>query len=80
MWDRLHYFDSATLLDNKIVVHGHTPMMYLAKDIGERADGTEAFKYADGKKYCIDAGTFATGHVILLNLDTFESIHFDLND
>lgn len=80
MWDRLHYFDNATLLDNKIVVHGHTPMMYLAKDIGERADGTEAFKYADGKKYCIDAGTFATGHVILLNLDTFESIHFDLND
>lgn len=79
LWDRLHYFDNADLLDDTIVVHGHTPIKYLAEDIGVKP-GVGALKYANGKKYCIDAGTFFTDQVILFNLDTFESIVFRIND
>lgn len=80
IWDRLHYFDNAELLTDIIVVHGHTPITYLAEDIGERADGKKAFWYANRKKVCIDAGTFYTGNVILLNLDTLEDTYFNIND
>ena len=81
MWNRLHYFDNCRLLDSTVVVHGHTPIMYLAEDIGvEEPDEWIALKYADGKKYCIDQGTVLSGHSILFNLDTFESIDINLND
>ena len=33
--------------------------------------------YGDGCKVCIDCGCFATGHTVLLNLDTWEVIPFD---
>jgi serine/threonine protein phosphatase 1 len=77
VWDRVHYFDNCRLLGPKIVVHGHTPIKYLASEIGIQPT-TGALKYADGKKYCIDPGTAFTGRSILLNLDTFESIEFKL--
>ena len=77
IWDRLHYFDNSGLLDSTIVVHGHTPIKHLAKDIGVQPT-TGALKYADGKKYCIDAGTYRSGRSILLNLDTFESVDISL--
>lgn len=79
IWDRLHYYDSEKLMADKIVVHGHTPIKYLAMDINIPA--TEgALEYANGKKYCIDAGTFFSGRSILFNLDTFESIILKTND
>ena len=82
IWDRDHYFDTSSLLNNTIVVHGHTPFWYIAEDLNINIpdDQFEAFKYANGKKYCIDAGTYATGVSILLNLDTFESICININD
>ena len=79
IWDRLHYFDNANLLSSTIIVHGHTPIKHLAADIGVLPT-IGALRYADGKKYCIDAGTHRSGRGILLNLDTFESIEFKLND
>ena len=81
IWDRDHYFDNSKLLDNTIVVHGHTPLYYIAEDLEiEVPNPLSALKYADGKKYCIDAGTFATGYSILLNLDTLQTILIDIND
>ena len=81
MWDRDHYFDHPKFCGDAIVVHGHTPFWYIAEDLEiTNFNQFEAFKYADGKKYCIDAGTFATGYSILLNLDTFQSIVIDIND
>jgi predicted phosphodiesterase len=77
MWDRLHYYDDCRLLDSTIVVHGHTPIKYLAADIGIQPT-IEALRYADGKKYCIDAGTCRSHRAILFNLDTLESIEFKL--
>ena len=79
LWDRLHYFDNAKLLNDTIVVHGHTPMKYIASDLNIPLTA-EALKYANGKKYCIDAGTCFNGLSILLNLDTFESIMFKIKD
>lgn len=81
LWNRDHYFDNPQLFGDAIVVHGHTPFWYIAEDL-EITDFNqfEAFKYANGKKYCIDAGTFATGYSILLNLDTFQSILIDINN
>ena len=79
IWNRLHYYDSKNLMADKIVVHGHTPIKYLAMEINIPA--TEgALEYANGKKYCIDAGTFISGRSILFNLDTFESIILKVND
>ena len=77
MWDRLHYYDNCRLLNSTIVVHGHTPIKHLAADIGIQPT-TGALMYADGKKYCIDAGTYNSHQAILFNLDTFESIEFKL--
>lgn len=36
-----------------------------------------AVVYGDGTKIDIDCGAFATGHIVLLDLDTFEVIPFD---
>lgn len=80
IWDRLHYFDNSNLLGNDIVVHGHTPASILAEEIQVEYNPKEALCYADGKKYCIDSGTVWTDNIILLNLDTFESIYFNLKD
>lgn len=81
IWDRNHHFDHPDYLDDTIVVHGHTPLYYIAEDLEiEVPSPIAALKYADGKKYCIDAGTYATGYSILLNLDTFQSIIIDIND
>lgn len=79
VWDRLHYFDNKDLLSNTIVVHGHTPIVYLASEIDvEEPDEWIALKYANDKKICIDQGTYFSGHSILLNLDTLESIDISI--
>ena len=75
LWDRMHFYDNPKFCGDVIAVHGHTPIDYLAEEIGVPIP-EGALKYADGKKYCIDAGSFFTGQAILLNLDTFESIVF----
>lgn len=82
IWDRVHYISTKSdLMADVIIVHGHTPIMYLAEDIGvEEPDGWEPLVYCSGKKICIDQGTVFSGHSILLNLDTFESIDINLND
>lgn len=80
IWDRLHYFDNSKLLSDTVVVHGHTPMKYLAADLDELIDVKGAYRYADGKKYCIDPGTHMSGKTVLLNLDSFESHCFNLKD
>lgn len=82
IWDRVHYISTKSdLMADTIVVHGHTPIIYLAEDIGiEEPDGWEPLVYCDGKKICIDQGTVFSGHSILLNLDTFGAIDINLND
>lgn len=82
IWDRVHYISKKSdLMSDTIVVHGHTPIVYLAEDIGvEEPDEWIPLTYCDGKKICIDQGTVFSGHSILLNLDTLEAIDINLND
>ena len=81
LWNRDHYFDNDKLMNETIVVYGHTPLFYVAEDLEIKTPNPiTALEHANGKKYCIDAGTFATGYSILFNLDTFQSIIIDIND
>lgn len=80
LWSRSHFLSPSERTTQGIVVHGHTPIPYLAEYLEIDPPLNEALKYADGKKYCIDAGTVFTNKALLLNLDTFESISFNLKD
>ena len=84
IWDRSHYISNAWYdgPDNVYIVHGHTPIPSLVKelnryhdDIPEATEG--AYYYADGHKIDIDCGAHFTGKTVLLNLDTFEEKVFD---
>lgn len=61
-------------MKNTIVVHGHTPIIFLAEDLGLNLTKLESkpLWYCDNKKVCIDLGTYMTDAIILLNLDTFK--------
>ena len=78
LWERDHvidYWDDRHFKDY-IVIHGHTPSVYLATDTGFR--GTEidagAYWYCNGHKVGLDNACYATGYAVLLNLDTLEDI------
>lgn len=77
LWDRYHYYDEwPENYDNVIVVHGHTPIPYLMKELRDKKKKAKpgAYWYANDHKVCIDCGTYSTDCVTLLNLDTFNEI------
>ena len=83
IWNRNHYlcdWKDDEMLFNSIVVHGHTPIPYIAEDL--RYDKTVEknqkgpFWYANRHKVCIDNAAFYTNTAFLLNLDTFEYTEF----
>lgn len=58
-------------MEDVVIVHGHTPIHYLADDIGETWLAG-AFWYCGNHKVCIDSGGFFSDEFVLLNLDTLE--------
>ena len=75
IWNRNHWLDNPqeSEIDTEVViVHGHTPIPYVAMDLNMEWEGG-AFWYDGGRKVCIDSGGFFTHEWILLNLDTMES-------
>lgn len=79
IWDRDHSFDNwfdTTEFD--VVIHGHTPIPFDFVDEDE-FDGTP-YTYCDGHKINIDAGSYYSKKGILFNLDTYESICFELTN
>ena len=81
VWDREHIVDDlleSKIINNVIVVHGHTPIPHLAKSICEEST-TGALWYCHDSKVCIDNGSFATGIACLLDLNTFEEHIFQTN-
>lgn len=75
--------------DDRIIVHGHTPVPHLIQKLNDVASITNVFydmpreiedvsivNYCDGHKYDIDLGAFATGKSALLDLDTLEVTYF----
>ena len=74
IWNRNHWLDDPqeSEIDTEVViVHGHTPIPYVAMDLWMDWEGG-ALWYDGGRKVCIDSGGFFTGEWILLNLDTME--------
>lgn len=79
LWNRHHFYDMP--IENKIIIHGHTPVSYLAEDLSFfDSDIPEKppcdFWYCKGTKCDIDCGTVFTGRCVLLNLDSFEATVF----
>lgn len=75
MWNRDHWLDNPkeTEIDTDVViVHGHTPIPYVAMDLNMEWEGG-ALWYDNGRKVCIDSGGFFTHEWVLLNLDTMEN-------
>lgn len=89
IWDRNHYLYgwSEICPDDIYIVHGHTPIPYIADDIQwmtkapkEVPEMPTAYWYGKGHKCCIDNGAFYTKCTVMLNLDTFEVHKFYTDD
>ena len=73
-------------MDNELVVHGHTPIPFLIKDINEFCEFFEgsaenyiwedwdggALWYCNNHKICIDCGAAWYDCCVLLDLDTLD--------
>ena len=91
LWDREHFYDKwpsgdeVLNADKTFIIHGHTPVQYMYKKYcihnkdGNNFDGINPniCRYCDGHKFNIDLGSFASGRVALLDLDTFEVKYFE---
>ena len=82
-WDRTHIFHEWPAgADNVVVVHGHTPTVLLHKDLYPHILDAEipnaAIWYADNHKVDIDLGAVWTDCALLLNLDTWEEVLFEI--
>ena len=89
IWDREHIYDPWDGTEDEIILHGHTPFVYMsdAYEIedpqAEEMPGDKpihACWYAGHHKCCIDAGAFFTQQTILLDLDTFEEHYFSVKE
>ena len=78
VWNRDHIIDLWLKTGNKIIVHGHTPTIYIANDLNIPHNTDGALWYCKNHKVCIDCGTHFTGITCLLNLDTFEEHIFSM--
>lgn len=78
IWGREHFLDEwpeDPYLQNVYIIHGHTPIPYLAEDIARRdCRFDEPFWYCNNHKCCIDNLTIFTKSTVLLDLDSFEYI------
>lgn len=76
LWDRSHFTEdwNNELAPYDYVIHGHTPCMYVADEVGIDFRGNQdgPLWYCNNHKCCLDNGTAYTGRAVVLNLDTFE--------
>lgn len=75
LWGRDHFLDDWNEeVNNCIIIHGHTPILFLAEDLKIKEEELELkpLWYCNNKKVCIDLGAHMINATALLNLDTFE--------
>lgn len=76
LWDREHFLDDwdSDMSDNIIILHGHTPAIYIADELDDPNETIqmEPYWYCNNKKVCIDLMTYVTETVMLFDLDTLE--------
>lgn len=76
-WDREHFNDDWRGLDREYMLHGHTPVQYLKKELHMKLTedfihDPEIIVYNDGHKIDIDLGSIISNKTALFNLNTFE--------
>jgi hypothetical protein len=78
LWDRKHFSSPhPPSMPNVYQVHGHTPTIFLAEELGLSDEaGAAIISYCGGHKIDIDCCTIISRKVALLDLDTFEPIYF----
>lgn len=85
IFNRSHWLDGwdYNQYPNTIVIHGHTPVRYIAADIDPDTlrfgVPTGAYWYCGGFKCCIDCETYISNSCVLLDLDTFDSRIYSCN-
>lgn len=89
LWSREHFFDKWPEEEEKtVILHGHTPIPNLYKRLNELykfyhnedleyIDEPGIYTYCGGHKICLDCGTFATGRIVLFDLDTYDEHIFE---
>lgn len=78
LWDRSHFLLFYDFED--VIVHGHTPVQYLAEDLKLDVNyrEPEIIYYNYDHKIDIDMLSAYTNRAVLLDLDTFDEHYFDL--
>lgn len=75
IWDRDHLYDDwdEEHFDHHIIIHGHTPIPYIADRLDKRKGIVPgAYWYENNRKCCLDNLSAYSGIACLLNLDTLE--------
>jgi serine/threonine protein phosphatase 1 len=80
LWDRDHLKNTRWhRADNEFMVHGHTPIMIMPFYEGKNIEIEPGICiYCDGHKINLDNGSCWTGHVCMLDLDTFDEHIFEV--
>lgn len=93
LWDRTEYISTKNNSDYDVIVHGHTTIPHLMKDLEEvhnfyfQEPEAKLFKVPDweggaywyhGNRCNIDCCTIITRQTVLLNLDTFDEEIFEI--
>ena len=93
LWDRSSFHDFWPYILKVKIIHGHTPVQYLEFDYGydgnypERSMNPEdafdkwdahAIWYCGGHKCDIDLGSAGSNKTMLLDLDSWEEIYFEV--
>ena len=81
IWSREHFLDDWDKeLNDIIIVHGHTPIPYLADDLRIKTTEPGALWYCDNHKVCIDNAAFWSNITCLFDLDTFDEHIFSIGE
>lgn len=91
IWDRSEYISDRNYTDYDVIIHGHTNIPHLIRDLEEVHKfyfNGEEFKCPEweggaywyhGFRCCIDCRTITSNRIVLVNLDTFEEKIFSID-
>ena len=68
LWRRDHFHKKWPKGNNDMIIHGHTPYIYMIQEYGVTFQ-KDSMTYCNGHKVCLDWGCFATGIIPLYNLN-----------
>lgn len=79
LWDRESFHEDWEWGGNEYVIHGHTPIPLMVKEL-RCSPPAAALWYCDNHKCCIDCGAIWTNQAVMIDLDTFEEVVVCVNE